>query len=182
MTETAASPDGTLERTPDGGVIHFERHLPYPVEAVWDAITNPARLAEWWLPFEADITVELREGGTMVFAATSGEPPPMTCTVLRVEPPVLFEHTAFAELAEGATLRWELEAVPEGTVLRLHEYVPNVDDAVAGGWLVGLHLSFARLEPALAGSPAPWDWDALSVAWARYEANGLAGPEPEFER
>ena len=42
MTEIAASPDGTLERTPDGGVIRFERHLPYPVEAVWDAITSPA--------------------------------------------------------------------------------------------------------------------------------------------
>jgi uncharacterized protein YndB with AHSA1/START domain len=182
MTETAASPDGTLERTPDGGVIRFERRLPYPVEAVWDAITNPARLAEWWLPFDADITVELREGGAMVFAATSGEPPPMTCTVLRVEPPVLFEHTAFAELAEGATLRWELEAVPEGTILRLHEHIPNVDDAIAGGWLVGLHRSFARLEPALAGSPVPWDWDALSVDWARYEEQGLAGPEPDFER
>ena len=41
MTETTASPDGTLERTPDGAVIHFERHLPYPIEAVWDAITCP---------------------------------------------------------------------------------------------------------------------------------------------
>ena len=87
MTEIAASPDGTLERTPDGGVIRFERHLPYPVEAVWDAITNPARLADWWLPFDADITIDLREGGEMVFTAISGEPPPMTCRVLRVEPP-----------------------------------------------------------------------------------------------
>ena len=182
MTETAASPDGTLERTPDGGVIRFERHLPYPTDAVWDAITNPERLADWWLPFAADITIDLREGGEMVFAATSGEPPPMTCTVLRVEPPVLFEHTAFAELAKGATLRWELEAVPEGTVLRLHEHVPSVDDAIEGGWLVGLHMSFSRLEPAIAGSPVPWDWDALGVAWARYEAHGLAGPEPEFDR
>ena len=136
MTETAASPDGTLERTPDGGVIHFERHLPYPIEAVWDAITNPARLADWWLPFDADITIDLREGGELVFAATSGEPPPLTCTILRVEPPVLFEHTAFVE---GATLRWELEAVPEGTVLRLHEHVASVDEAIEGGWLVGLH-------------------------------------------
>jgi len=173
MTEAAASPDGTLERTPDGGVIHFERRLPYPIEAVWDAITNPARLAEWWLPFEADITVELREGGAMVFAATSGEPPPMTCTVLRVEPPVLFEHTAFVE---GATLRWELEPVPEGTVLRLHEHVASVEEAIEGGWLAGLHLSFSRLEPALAGTPVPWEWEALYVAWDRYAAKGLVIP------
>ncbi len=44
--------------------------VPYPIRDVWDAITNPARLAEWWLPFDADITVDLREGGQMVFAAT----------------------------------------------------------------------------------------------------------------
>ena len=63
MTEIAASPDGTLERTPDGGVIRFERHLAYDVHDVWDAITTAERLADWWLPFEADITVDLREGG-----------------------------------------------------------------------------------------------------------------------
>jgi uncharacterized protein YndB with AHSA1/START domain len=173
MTESTRSADGTLERTPDGGVIRFKRHLPYPIEAVWDAITNPARLAEWWLPFEAEITVDLREGGQLVFTATSGEPPPLTCTILRVDAPVLFEHTAFVD---GATLRWQLEEVPEGTVLRLDETVSSVDEAVEGGWLVGLHVSFSRLEPALAGSPVPWDWDALAVAWDRYADCGLAIP------
>ena len=79
-------------------------------------------------------------------------------------------------VVDGATLRWELEAVPEGTVLRLDERVASVDEAVEGGWLVGLHLSFARLEPALAGTPVPWDWDALAVAWDRYADQGLAIP------
>ena len=45
----APSHDGVLERTADGGIIRFERHLPYPIRDVWDAITNPARLADWWL-------------------------------------------------------------------------------------------------------------------------------------
>lgn len=45
MTEIAAPPDGTLERTGEGGVFRFERRLPHPVEAVRDAITNPAGLA-----------------------------------------------------------------------------------------------------------------------------------------
>jgi len=62
--------DGTIERTADGGVIRFERRLPFPVRDVWDAITTPARLADWWLPFDADITVDLREGGEMVMTAT----------------------------------------------------------------------------------------------------------------
>ncbi len=36
MTDVPASCDGTLERTADGGVIRFERHLAFPVAAVWD--------------------------------------------------------------------------------------------------------------------------------------------------
>ena len=100
--------DGVLERTAGGGVIRFERHLAYDVRDVWDAITSPARLADWWLPFDADITVDLREGGELVFAGTpDGEPVTMTCTILRLEPPVLFEHT---HPAPGSTMRWELEA------------------------------------------------------------------------
>ncbi len=58
-----------------------------PVSEVWDAITNPARLAEWWLPFDADITVDLRVGGEMVMVATGDEPMTITSTFLRVEPP-----------------------------------------------------------------------------------------------
>ena len=85
--------DGTMERTADGGVIRFERHLAYPIREVWDAITNPARLADWWLPFDADITVDLREGGQMVMAARGDEPMTITSTILRVEPPMLLEHT-----------------------------------------------------------------------------------------
>jgi uncharacterized protein YndB with AHSA1/START domain len=47
---TNATYDGTLQRTADGGVIRFERRLDYPIREVWDAITNPERLADWWLP------------------------------------------------------------------------------------------------------------------------------------
>jgi uncharacterized protein YndB with AHSA1/START domain len=99
-----------LERTADGGVIRFERHLPYPIRDVWDAITNPARLADWWLPFDADITVDLREGGEMVFAGRGEESVTMTCTILRIEPPMLLEHTH----ADASFLRWELEPADTG--------------------------------------------------------------------
>jgi len=59
MSDFPASNDGTLERTADGGVIRFERHLAYPIRHVWDAMTNSERLADWWLPFDADVTVDL---------------------------------------------------------------------------------------------------------------------------
>ena len=117
MSDRTTSPyDGTLERTTDGGVIRFERHVAYPIREVWDAITNPTRLADWWLPFDADITVDLREGGQMVFAAIGDEPITITCTILRVEPPMLLEHT---HVDPGSYMRWELEPVETGCILRL---------------------------------------------------------------
>lgn len=166
--------DGVLERTAEGGTIRFERHLAYAVADVWDAITSPERLADWWLPFDADVTVDLREGGELVFAgAPDGEPVTMTCTILRLEPPSLLEHT---HPAPGSRMRWELEAHDTGCTLRLSHFVPDVQEAVDGCYLVGLQASLARLEPCLAGSPVPWDWDAFAAAQAHYAGLGLAAP------
>jgi uncharacterized protein YndB with AHSA1/START domain len=163
-----------LERTTDGGVIRFERHLAYEVSDVWDAITSPDRLADWWLPFDADITVDLREGGEMVFSgAPDGEPTTMVCTIIRVEPPELFEHT---HPVPGSTMLWELEAVDTGCILRLSHTVPDAQAAIENGYLVGLQTSLDRLEPALAGRPEPWDWDTFAVAQAHYAGLGLAAP------
>ncbi len=172
MRDVPASYDGALERTADGGVIRFERHLPSPIRDVWDAITNPARLAEWWLPFDADITVDLREGGEMVFARRGEEAVTMTCTILRIEPPMLLEHTH----AEASYLRWELESVDTGCVLRLSHFVTDTARAIDNCYVVGLDASLARLEPCLAGRPVAWDWDGFAEAQAHYASIGLAPP------
>ncbi len=44
----------------------------------------------------------------------------MTCTILRVEPPMLLEHT---HVDPGSYMRWELEPVDTGCVLRLSHFV-----------------------------------------------------------
>ena len=175
MTDLTSLYDGTIERTPDGGVIRFERHFAFPIRDVWAAVTEPSRLAEWWLPFDADVTIDLREGGDMVFAAVDGEPPPMTFTVLRVEPPMLLEHT---HVDPGSYLRWELEAVDTGCVLRLSHFVPDPDTAIGNCYVVGLHTSLDRLGPLLAGRPVAWDWDDFARRQSRYAEIGFA-PEPE---
>lgn len=170
---SAVRHDGTIEPTPEGGVIRFERHLPYAIRDVWDAITTPARLAEWWLPFDADITVDLREGGEMVMAARGEEPMTITCTILRVEPPMLLEHT---HIDPGSLVRWELEPVDAGCVLRLSHFVVDTAAAIDGCYVVGLDTSLTRLEPCLAGRPVAWDWDAFAVSQAHYAALGFAPP------
>lgn len=173
---TSPSPslyDGTIERTADGGVIRFERSLGHPIAEVWDAITNPARLAEWWLPFDADITIDLREGGEMVMVGTGEEAMTITCTILRLEPPILLEHT---HVDPGSFLRWELEAADDGCVLRLSHFVTDAAAAIESCFVVGLHASLARLEPCLAGRPVPWDWDGFAAAQEHYASVGIAPP------
>jgi uncharacterized protein YndB with AHSA1/START domain len=170
--QDSATYDGTMERTAAGGVIRFERHLAYPVREVWDAITNPERLAEWWLPFDADITIDLREGGEMVMAAKGDEPMTITCTILRVEPPLLLEHT---HIDPDSHMRWELEATGDGCILRLSHFLTDTAAAIDNNYVVGLHASLARLEPCLAGHPVAWDWDGFAEAQAQYAALGLAG-------
>ena len=164
--------DGTLERTADGGVIRFERHLAYSVDEVWDAITSPERLGDWWLPFDADISVDLREGGEMVMTARD-EPISITCTILRVEPPRLLEHT---HADPGSRMLWELEPVETGSVLRLSHFVTDPAEAIETCYVVGLQTSLSRLEPTLAGKPVAWDWEAFAEAQAHYATLGLAPP------
>lgn len=170
-----AAYDGTVERTADGGVIRFERPLPYDISQVWDAITSPERLAEWWMPMAADISVDLREGGEMRFEVTGDEPFTMQLRVTRVEPPMLLEHT---HVDEGSFIRWELEPASTGCVLRLSHFVRDVPGAVERCYVVGLHTSLSRLAPSIEGSPVPWDWAAFAESQAQYARLGLAA-EPE---
>ena len=168
--------DGVIERTSDGGVIRFERHLPYAIRDVWNAITEPEQLAQWWLPFDAEITIDLREGGQMVFEGRDpDEPVTMTMTVLRVEAPMLLEHT---HADPDSLVRWELEPTDAGCTLRISHYVTDADAAIDNCYVVGLHTSLDRLEPLLSGEPIEWDWDAFARTQAGYAELGFA-PVPE---
>ena len=167
--------DGVVERTNDGGVIRFERELAYSVDDVWDAITNPERLAEWWLPFDANITIDLRPGGTMVMEGLGDEPVLMTCEILKVDPPRLLEHT---HVGDGAFMRWELDPTTDGCRLRLSHFVADVPNAIESCYVVGLHASLSRLEPCLAGKPVAWDWEQFAVDQVAYATLGFAPVPP----
>jgi uncharacterized protein YndB with AHSA1/START domain len=173
--DRSVDPDGTIEQTPTGGVIRFVRRLRHPVTEVWAAVTEPARLAEWWLPFDADITVDLRPGGLMVMTATGDEPVEITCEILRVEPPVLLEHT---HVDPGSRMLWELEPDGDGCILRMSHFVTDPATAIDNCYAVGLHMSLERLAPYLAGTPTPWDWDVFARHQRRYAAAGLAPELP----
>ena len=147
---------------------------PYPIRDVWDAITNPARLADWWLPFDADITVDLREGGQMVFAADRRrtddddvhDPARRAADAARAHPRRSPARTCGGSSSRSTT----------GCVLRLSHFVTDAGAAIDNCYVVGLHTSLARLVPCLAGRPVAWDWDGFAEAQAHYAGVGLAPP------
>ena len=162
--------DGIVERTDDGGWIRFERKLNFAIDDVWDAVTNPARLVEWWLPFDADVQIDLQVGGDMVFKSKGEEPFEFTCTILRIDPPKFLEHT---HADPGSYMRWELESVADGTVLRLNHFTPDIDAGIEKCFVVGLHTSLARLDSHMNGATAPWD-PVFNDAQRAYAELGLA--------
>lgn len=168
------SPRGTIERTPDGGIVRFDRFLAFPIGEVWAAITEPQRLADWWPPFAADITVDLREGGRIVFTWPDTDFPTLQFTIVRLKAPTLLEHT---HTSPGSWMRWELTATSDGTRLLATYFIPDLDMAIERGDLVGLHHSLDRLVPALAGHPVAWDNDAFIELGAVYAGVGPAEPQ-----
>lgn len=159
----------TLERTENGGLIRFERRLPYPIGEVWAALTEPERLADWWPPFATGVTVDLREGGSMTFDWPDG--PELEFRFLRVTPPTLLEHT---HTSPGSWMRYELDSTEDGTLLRATYYVPQPDQAIERGDVVGAHYGFDRLEASLSGHPVPVDMRTFASLQSLYADKDLA--------
>ena len=139
------------------------------------AITEPERLADWWAPFAADITVDLREGGAITFDWHGHDIPRFEFTITRLRVPTLLEHT---HTTPGAWQRWELEATAYGTRLVSTYFVPDPDVAIERGDVVGAHYGLDRLAAALAGHPMPVDMAVFAALQDDYAARGLAARQP----
>src|SRR6185369_10578015 len=95
--------------------LNLETVLPYPVEAVWEALTDPAALAEWVMPVEGFAPVV---GQRFRFRA---KPMPgwdgvIDCEVLTVEPPHrLVLRWQGSQMKNPTTVTWTLTATDAGT-------------------------------------------------------------------
>ena len=99
--------------------IALEETLPYPVETVWEALTDPVALAEWVMPVEGFAPVV---GQRFKF---KGRPMPgwdgvINCEVLTVEPPErLVLRWQGTQMRTPTTLTWTLTPIDAGTRLRI---------------------------------------------------------------
>jgi uncharacterized protein YndB with AHSA1/START domain len=119
------------------------RELRHPPARVWEALTDPAQLAQW-APFDADRnmatvgTVKLTTIGAPQLHVTEN-------TIKRAEAPKLLEYNW-----GDFNVRWELEPVGAGTRLTIWQ---NIDRRYVSWGAAGWHVCFDVLEHLLSGNP-----------------------------
>jgi uncharacterized protein YndB with AHSA1/START domain len=132
-----------IQKDGDDWTLVLVRELRHPPAMVWQALTDPAQLAEW-APFDADRS--LAAPGA-VKLTTVGAPTPMVSetAVKRAEAPKLLEYSW-----GGGDLRWELEPTGGGTRLKLSH---SINRGYIAWGAAGWHICFDVLDHLLAGDP-----------------------------
>ena len=97
-------------------MIRREIVLPAPREEVWEALTEPERLADW---FANDVDLDLRPGGGASFRWANGET--RTATVTEVDP----EHRLAFEWDDEGEVAFTLADDADGTRLTVVETSPD---------------------------------------------------------
>lgn len=118
----------TATTLPDQDAITIELAIAAPPQRVFDAITEPGQLLQWWGQQSKYRTarweIDLRPGGDWRShgVRADGSPFQVSGTYLEVDPPHLLVHT-WKPSWDGqteTTVRWELTAQGNGTLVRLH--------------------------------------------------------------
>ena len=103
--------------------LHVERDVVFPAEPdeVWEALTDPARLEEW---FATEAELDATPGGEGVFRWGDGEE--RRATVREAEP----EERLVLDWDDGGEVVIELEPVEGGTRLHVVETSPEFSTAL----------------------------------------------------
>lgn len=151
-----------VEKNGEKWTLVLVRELRHPPEMVWEALTDPAQLAEW-APFEADRDLAV-VGPVKLSMDRTPKPQVFESRVKRAEAPTLLEYS----WGEN-DLRWELEPLEGGTRLTLWH---NIDRRFISWGAAGWHICFDVLERLLAGQPIGRivGGDAMKFGWQRLNA------------
>ncbi|QFG22941.1 SRPBCC family protein [Actinomadura sp. WMMB 499] len=133
-------PDGSAERGPDGWTVAFERQLPYPKDATWEALAGAAPDATALASGDA-----VPPGFTAGFAAGG--------TVTEADAPKALEFRAETDGAAAGTVRWRMEQGPGGARIHLTHTLPEqfADRRVEA--LAAWHARLERLADELGDGP-----------------------------
>jgi uncharacterized protein YndB with AHSA1/START domain len=133
---------GTIRRLADGTLeARLERLLAHDQTTVWAMLTE--RVAQWLAPGQIELVrggrarLDFEDSGTVIDSA-----------VTALEPPRLLEYSWSSGDEPERPVRWETEAVPEGTRLALTLRVPADEDVAraCAGWEAHLQMLLAAIE------------------------------------
>jgi len=151
---------------PDRWSVRLSRRYPHPVEKVWRAISEPARLAVW---FPSTVEIEPRVGAEVRFGSPMEGRPALSGVVTDCDPPRLLAFTWDTD-----HLRFELTPIADGTELvLLHTFD---DRAGAASFGSGWDTCFGSLRAGLAGEPLPDPDPAVARHEAMVAVFGLDAP------
>ena len=138
----------TIAISHDQDAIQAEIHIAAPPERVFQALTDPRQLLQWWgqkgMYHGTGWKTDVRPGGEWQCEGvndTDGSPYHVGGEYVEVDPPHLISYTWVASWSGPlkTLVRWELEAVSGGTLVRLrHSGFGEATAAVQGhyqGWL-----------------------------------------------
>ena len=151
--------DGTFFRNGDSFGVRFDRVFDHPTSAVWKALTDPARLAQWLAPATID-------AGTITLQLTGGT---MGGKILQWKENALLEYNWH----ENSIVRWELLSEGPGRcrLIFTHRFVASSQLlGAATGWHYHMDVLGLVLEGGSAPKDAPKHWEDISRdAAARYK-------------
>jgi uncharacterized protein YndB with AHSA1/START domain len=141
-----------LETSPGFYSVRFDRFMMVPIEKIWAALTEPARLGDWF----ADTAIDLRLGGEVEFRHREGDAERGFIVALKA--PELLAWAIPGPDGRHSVVRWDLKQEASktlGTRLTLtNTFLPvNHLLSVATGWHIHLH---ELPEAALRDTPLPW--------------------------
>src|SRR5438552_6438317 len=133
----------------------FQRRLPHPPEAVWEAITDPKQLSKWYM---MRASVDRRAGGSIDFSGGPGDFH-VTGRILLWDPPFVLEYEWKIGPRPGNACRRGCSGAL-GTHQRRAETVltlthRNVTRSTAIGVAPATHVLLDRLAALLDGRPMP---------------------------
>jgi len=146
-------PDGlVIPSSPGLYTVRFDRTMMVPIEQVWAALTEPARLADWF----TQAKIDLRLGGEVEFRWDSyGHVE--TGFIVALKPPNLLAWASPGPDGRHSVVRWDLsqQDPTRGTWVVLTQTLLPTEHllSVATGWHTHLHdLPEAAIRP----EPLPW--------------------------
>ena len=148
---------GEIRKKVDGLEVKFDRIYNFSREQVWDAITNPEKLAIWF----TDVEMDFVEGGKIMIRFRDADKTESVGKIIRIKEPEVFEFSWEDELAT-----WELFEVGTSKcrlVLTNSSLGEKYAYSVPAGW----HVLLDQLGRVLNGSEEPYPFGGEETDAAR---------------